>query len=225
MTSAEPSASRRSYREYCAIARALDVLGERWTLLVVRDLLMGPRRYTDLRASLPGIATDILTTRLRTLEAAGFIRRRQLPPPVPATVYELSEAGGQLVPVVAALGRVGVGLLDAPAPDELVQAEPVVLSLHLTFRAQAFPELDEIYGLEIDGLPFAVHVTQGTARAERGAAPGAAMTLRGEARTLVALLRGDTAPADVLAAGRIEVEGERAALGRFVAAFGPVARG
>src|SRR6266536_4496383 len=85
--------SRKTYEQYCPVARTLDVVGERWTLLIVRDLLMGPKRYTDLRVGLPGIATDILTARLRTLEEAGFVRRRDLPPPAPATVYELTEDG------------------------------------------------------------------------------------------------------------------------------------
>src|SRR6266536_6294504 len=84
---------RTTYEQYCPVARTLDVVGERWTLLIVRDLLMGPKRYTDLRAGLPGIATDILTARLRALEEAGFVRRRELPPPAPATVYELTEDG------------------------------------------------------------------------------------------------------------------------------------
>src|SRR4030095_5650115 len=83
--------ARKTYSQYCPVARALDVVGERWTLLIVRDLMMGPKRYTDLRAGLPGIATDILTARLRTLEQAGFLRRRELPRPAPATGSELTE--------------------------------------------------------------------------------------------------------------------------------------
>src|SRR6266545_7978857 len=104
-------AGKRSYEQYCALARALDVVGERWTLLIVRDLLMGPKRYTDLRAGLPGIATDILTARLRTLEEAGFVRRRELPRPAPAIVYELTEPGTELRYVVLALGQAGLATL------------------------------------------------------------------------------------------------------------------
>ena len=85
-----PKPAGKRYEQYCAVARSLDVLGERWTLLVVRDLLMGPRRYTDLREALPGIATDLLTARLRTLEEAGYVQRRKLPRPAPVAVYELT---------------------------------------------------------------------------------------------------------------------------------------
>src|SRR5215216_5675527 len=138
-------ASKKRYAQYCSLAYALDVLGERWTLLVVRDLLMGPKRYTDLREGLPGIATDILTARLRTLEEAGFVRRRELPRPAPATVYELTDGGQRLAPVVAALGRVGLGLIGDPRPEEDVRAERLVLALRLTFRAEAFADLAETY--------------------------------------------------------------------------------
>src|SRR5919106_2897508 len=102
---------RRGYGQYCAVASALDVVGERWTLLIVRDLFLGPKRYTDLRTGLPGIATDLLTARLRTLESAGLVRRRTLPRPAPATVYELTERGRLLGPVLRGLAQVGFTLL------------------------------------------------------------------------------------------------------------------
>src|ERR1700757_4657517 len=104
----------RRYDNYCPVARSLDVLGERWTLLVVRDLLMGPRRYTDLREALPGIATDLLTARLRTLEEAGYVQRRKLPRPAPVTVYELTPSGRRLGYVVLELARVGLEHLGPP---------------------------------------------------------------------------------------------------------------
>jgi DNA-binding HxlR family transcriptional regulator len=209
--------AKRSYREYCAIARSLDLLGQRWTLLIVRDLLLGPQRYTDLVEGLPGIATDILTDRLRMLEAEGLVRRRELSPPAPATVYELTDSGRQLTPLIRALGEVGLRLLDPPAPGQPVNPGPVVLSLMLTFHADAFPDLVETYGLEIDGRPFTVAVDRGAVRTERGAPARPAATFRTGARTLVSLLSGETTPAD----DRIEVEGDAAALERFAAAFGP----
>jgi DNA-binding HxlR family transcriptional regulator len=212
--------AKRTYGEYCAIARSLDLLGERWTLLIVRDLLLGPQRYTDLREGLPGIATDILTARLRTLEAEGLVRRRELPRPAPATVYELSEAGHRLGPVIRALGEAGLGLLGPPAPDEPVNGGPVVLSLQLTFRPDAFPDLVEAYGLEIDGRPYTVAISRGVVHTGRGAPADPAVTLRTDARTLVLLLRRETTPEQALADGRAEVEGDAAALERFLTAFG-----
>src|SRR5918999_2880352 len=103
--------AKRSYEQYCPLARSLDLLGERWTLLIVRDLVAGPKRYTDLQRALPGLATDLLTDRLRKLERAGVVRRRELSPPAPATVYELTQRGSELEPAVLALARFGLGLL------------------------------------------------------------------------------------------------------------------
>jgi DNA-binding HxlR family transcriptional regulator len=205
---------KRSYREYCAIARSLDLLGQRWTLLIVRDLFLGPRRYSDLLEGLPGIATDILTARLRTLEAEGLVRRRELPPPGRTTVYELTDSGRRLGPVIRALGEVGMELLGTPRPEEPVNAGPVVMSLMLSFHAADFPNLVETYGLEVDGREFGVTIDRGAARSARGAPPDPAVTLRTDARTLVLLLRGEPVPP-----GAVEVEGDPAALERFVAAF------
>ena len=210
---------KRTYREYCAIARSLDLLGQRWTLLIVRDLFLGPQRYTDLHAGLPGIATDMLTARLRTLEAEGLVRRRELPPPAPATVYELTNEGRRLGPLIRALGEVGLTLLDTPAPDEPINASPVVMSLNLTFRAEELPELTETYGLELDGTPFTVSVDRGTVTTERGAPAAPVATFRTDPRTLVGLIRGDTSSQAALTDRVVEVDGDRAALDRFAVAF------
>lgn len=210
---------KRTYREYCAIARSLDLLGQRWTLLIVRDLFLGPQRYTDLQAGLPGIASDILTARLRTLEDEGLVRRRELPPPAPATVYELTEAGRRLGPLIRALGEVGLTLLDTPAPDQPINPGPVVMSLNLRFRADEASDVTETYGLGIDGQAFTVAVERGTVRTERGAPTSPIATFKTDARTMVALLRGESAAA----AAAVEVEGDPAALKRFTAAFGPAA--
>ncbi|SCG61794.1 transcriptional regulator, HxlR family [Micromonospora halophytica] len=142
---------------YCAVARALEVLGERWTLLVVRELLTGPKRYADLYAGLPGIATNMLAERLRSLHNAGVVTQRTLPPPAASTVYELTERGRALRPVLLALGAWGLPLLGAPRDGEQFRlawlmialdggydpagaAQPVTLALHvgdevLTVRA------------------------------------------------------------------------------------------
>lgn len=113
--------SRRSYDQYCAVARALDAVGERWSLLIVRELLAGPRRYTDLHADLPGVSTDILATRLKQLEGEGLVLRRRLERPANATVYELTERGATLRGVVDALGAWGLGLLGEQRPTDAVR--------------------------------------------------------------------------------------------------------
>jgi DNA-binding HxlR family transcriptional regulator len=120
--------SRRSYDQYCAIARALDAVGERWSLLIVRELLGGPRRYTDLHADLPGVSTDILAARLKQLEAEGVVARRRLEKPANATVYELTERGAALRGVLAALGDWGLPALGEQRPTDAVRGHWVTVS-------------------------------------------------------------------------------------------------
>src|SRR5438270_8716701 len=105
---------KRSYDQYCAVARGLDVIGDRWTLLLVRDLLLGPKRYKDLLEGLPGIGTNLLAARLKELEAAGIVRRGVLPPPAGSSVYELTDKGQALEPAILALGRWGAQFLGVP---------------------------------------------------------------------------------------------------------------
>jgi DNA-binding HxlR family transcriptional regulator len=211
---------RKSYEQYCALTRALDVVGERWTLLIVRDLLLGPKRYTDLRAGLPGIATDILTARLRTLEEAGFVRRRELPPPAPATVYELTEMGNRLGPAIRALGQVGLTMLGSPQPGEDVRPERFVAGLHASFRREEFADLTETYELVIDGQPFTVEVTDGALDVRQGGASSPSMSLEIDGDTFVALMTGRVSAADSLAKPGATLEGERSVLDRFIDAFG-----
>ena len=110
--------SKRRYNQYCAVARALDIVGERWTLLIVRELLSGPKRFKDLLVGLPGIGTNLLTARLKDLEGYGVVRRTILPPPAGSKVYELTELGRSLEPVIAALGQWGLEFLDNPPNQE-----------------------------------------------------------------------------------------------------------
>src|ERR687892_159692 len=136
--------AERSYEQYCPLACALDLLGERWTLLIVRDLLAGPKRYTDLRRGLTGLATDLLTERLRKLERVGLVARRELPPPAGVTVYELTERGRELKPAILALARFGLGLLgespSAQAPPTPDQFALLLSALLEPGRAPAQPE-------------------------------------------------------------------------------------
>src|SRR5690349_18853317 len=130
-----PAPSGRSYRQYCAVARGLDVVGERWTLLIVRDLLTGPKRYKDLLEGLPGIGTNLLAGRLREMEQYGIVTRRVLPPPAGSTVYELTELGQALEPAVVALGRWGHHFLGARREGDFLSANAYLLAMRGTFRA------------------------------------------------------------------------------------------
>jgi len=211
---------RRGYGQFCAAARALDVVGERWTLLVVRDLMAGPKRYTDLREGLPGIATDLLTARLRTLEGAGLVRRRSLPRPAPATVYELTERGWLLAPVVQGLARVGFAFLDEPADDEPVPPDRLVLALRASFRPDVAGDMDATYELHLGDETFVIAVRDGTLETARGTAPDADLVLRTDPVTLVRVLQDDVAADDAIATGKLRIDGDRSALGPFVAALG-----
>jgi DNA-binding HxlR family transcriptional regulator len=209
----------KRYDQYCPVARTLDVVGERWTLLIARDLLMGPKRYTDLRTGLPGIATDILTARLRSLEEAGFVRKRELPRPAPATVYELTQQGYGLAPAILALGQVGLATLGGPRRDEDVRAERIVIGLRVSFHRDQFPDLDETYELTLDGVPYVVSLGDGLVETSVGPAKDAVFRLRTDASTLADLLTGELSPAKALDDGRAELDGGRRELSRFVQAF------
>src|SRR4051794_39676028 len=128
---------KRTYGQYCGVARALEMIGERWALLIVRDLLVGPKRYTDLRQGLPRIPTNILAARLQELEAAGIVRRRALPRPASAVVYELTEYGSELEEIVIRLGRWGAQSLGARQPGEIITADSMIVALRTTFHPEA----------------------------------------------------------------------------------------
>src|SRR5215813_7475321 len=132
----------RSYGQYCSVAKALDVIGDRWSLLIIRELLLqGPCRYTDLRNGLPGIATNLLSDRLRELEAAGLIRREEAAPPVATTLFHLTEAGAGLERALGALGAWGIRYMVQPADDDdfLIQLLPFPVTLFLHDSAQYRP--------------------------------------------------------------------------------------
>ncbi|UXY22742.1 helix-turn-helix transcriptional regulator [Streptomyces cynarae] len=131
---------RRSYDQYCSTARALDVVGDRWTLLIVRELLAGPRRYTDLHADLPGVSTDVLASRLRDMERDGLTTRRRLPPPGAAYVYELTSRGRELLPVLQALGAWGGPALGERRPTDAVRAHWFALPLLRTLENESAGE-------------------------------------------------------------------------------------
>jgi DNA-binding HxlR family transcriptional regulator len=120
--------------QFCGVAKALDVVGERWTLLLVRDLLLGGRRFTDLLEGLPGLTTNLLAKRLADLEAAGLVEKRRLPPPASSTVYALTDAGRDLEPVVLALGAFGERYLSVPGEDDRTDIRWAMVSMKRRYR-------------------------------------------------------------------------------------------
>ncbi len=181
----------KSYGEFCGVARALDVVGDRWALLVVRELLLGPRRYTDLVEGLPGVGTNVLSTRLRDLEADGVIERTRVPAPTPAVLYQLTADGRDLRPVLDALAVWGTRRLTRPTSDEAVEPRWFVLSL----AAHLDPaELDGSgsFTLDIDGQVFTLAVSGDRVVASDGSDPSCIATITGRLRDFFATAHGES---------------------------------
>lgn len=203
---------QRQYGQFCPLAKSLDVLGERWTLLIVRELLAGPKRYTDLRHGLPGLATDLLATRLRDLQQTGLLTRRDIPPPTKATVYELTERGQALRPALLELARWGRPLLREPARDTLPDS-----ALRLGFEAMFHPDaavgLDETYDIDVDGTRITLHVHNGTLDVTLdGAGTRATLRIVTDRQGFIDLARGHPG-------ARLQVSGDPEALVRLQQIF------
>jgi DNA-binding HxlR family transcriptional regulator len=204
----------KDYEQYCPLAHALGVVGERWTLLVVRDLLHGPKRYTDLAEGLPGIGTNVLASRLRDLEKFGIVRKRKLPPPAASTVYELTEYGLELEEVMCALARWGARSLGPPGPDDELYPEWGVNALPALFNAEAARGLTETYVFAVGLDLFTARIDDGRLHASVGAADDADLRVETDMDTFFGLASGDLSPSDAIATGRARIEGEPAVFER-----------
>ncbi|WP_072483097.1 winged helix-turn-helix transcriptional regulator [Streptomyces atratus] len=199
---------RRSYDQFCATARALDSVGDRWTLLIVRELLAGPRRYTDLHADLPGVSTDVLASRLRDMEQSGLATRRRLPPPAAASVYELTARGHGLMPVLAALAEWGAPALAERRATDAVRAHWFALPLLRALDGLTHAGIVEVH---LDEGEF--HVRAGDAQ-DGSAVYGDGPAARADARialdveACLELARGGLTLAEAVKGGRIEVSGD-----------------
>jgi DNA-binding HxlR family transcriptional regulator len=215
--------AKRSYAQHCPLACALDLVGERWTLLIVRDLVSGPKRYTDLQRGLPGLASDLLTERLRRLEDADVVRRRPLPSPASGSAYELTERGRELEPAIFALARFGFGLLgDPPDAGTKPPTEHIGLVLRMLFDPEHAPADPETWVLAGNETSLAVTVgpegVEVSPHADELPEPAAA-TFSGDVPAIYDLVMGRLDPTDAVADGRLTVEGDRGALRRMRAAF------
>ncbi|MDX3851584.1 helix-turn-helix domain-containing protein [Streptomyces sp. AK02-01A] len=202
---------RRSYDQYCAAARALDAVGDRWTLLIVRELLAGPRRYTDLHADLPGVSTDVLASRLKDMERDELATRRRLPPPASAYVYELTERGRGLLPVLTALAEWGAPELAERRPTDAVRAHWFAIPLLPVLDGLAGPSgLQGAGTLEVrlDEGAFHIRLGEGDLAYGDGPADSADARLVLDSDTCRALSEGALTVEDGVRDGRIEVSGE-----------------
>jgi len=215
-------AGKRTYADRCGVARALDLVGERWALLVVRELLLGPKRFTDLRGGLPHVGPDVLAQRLRELEAAGVVERRRLPAPAASQVYELTPRGRELEPVVLALGRWGSVAPFPARADARIGVDAVVVALKTLFDPRAARGVRGTYELRLGEERFRAEVDDGrfdVARAagDDGAAPDA--TIATDPGTLATVLWHGRGLSDALRVGDVAIEGSRAAARRLLGLF------
>jgi DNA-binding HxlR family transcriptional regulator len=214
-----PTAAQRSYAQLCGIATALDVVGDRWALLVVRDLLFGPLRFGDLAEGLPGIGTNTLAARLKHLEAFGVVHRRLLPLPDRGTVYELTPYGRELEPILLALGRWGtrsMGRLPSEVASRSRWLVAAMLAFHDESQRVARPTTWE---LRLTDGPFTVRA-EGTSLTVAAGAPGAAdLVVTTADDHLHRLLTRRLSPAEAVSTGAVTLDGDSSALPRLVDLF------
>jgi DNA-binding HxlR family transcriptional regulator len=186
----------KSYQQYCSVARALDVVGDRWVLLIVRELLaLGPSRYSDLKRGLPGIASNLLAERLKVMEAEGLLERYDAPPPVGTSLYQLTARGRELQDVLRVLARWGLERMQTGAEaEDAVQPQWTALFAGLELSPHVTPETEVVVGLETGGEAAHAILRHGTFEIRRGTAPGADVTLSGQALLVSAVLSGRLTP-------------------------------
>jgi DNA-binding HxlR family transcriptional regulator/putative sterol carrier protein len=209
--------AKRTYGDQCGIARALDAVGERWSLLVVRELTLGPKRFTDLRRGLPNVGPDVLSQRLRDLEAARILRRRTLEPPAAARVYELTERGRALEPVLIELGRWGSG--SPLVGDAVFSPDSLIFALRTLFDPAVAGKLSTSVELKFGDDRFTLRLAEGSMDVARGSDDGATVRIEADAHTLADLLWQERDLDAAMAAGEARIEGSKRAARRFLAAF------
>jgi DNA-binding HxlR family transcriptional regulator len=197
--------AERTYGQFCGLARALDLVGERWALLIVRDLLVGPRRFTDLRRGLPKIPTNILSTRLRDLEEGGVVARRVLPRPEGGVAYELTPYGRDLEDVVLRLGAWGARRLGEPRPGEIVTADSMVVAMRAMFDAHAARNVRADFELRLGDTVLSVEVDGERMHAFAGSRPGGADLTVAAGPGIRALFAREVTPAEALRDGVVQI--------------------
>lgn len=207
----------KSYRQYCPVAHALDQVGDRWELLIVRELMLGQRRYTDLAEALPGIGSNILTSRLRDLEAAGIVRKTKLPPPWAVTVYELTEHGRALDSVLRSLAQWGAQTLGAPDPGDCWS----MYAVHARFRPER--AVEGVYEIRfVEGETISMNVTDGELVAMKVPAESPTLVLEAQPEALHAVIQGAVPIRAALADGGLRLlAGSERELEHLVAMFTP----
>jgi DNA-binding HxlR family transcriptional regulator len=211
-------AGKRSYGEACAAAHALDLVGERWALLVVRELMLGPKRFTDLRGGMPHASPNVLSQRLRELEEVGVVRRRTLAPPAASKVYELTEWGLELEPVIVSLGRWGSrSPLRTPGPD--FSPDSLAVALRAMFDPDSAGDLEARYEIRLGDEVFRAGVADGQFEIVRGSADAPDAVVTTTVPALGSLVFEGRSLAEVKRTAEIEIEGSTPLVNRFLGLF------
>jgi DNA-binding HxlR family transcriptional regulator len=211
-------ATMRTYGDGCGIAHALDLVGERWALLVIRELLLGPKRFTDLRDGLPNSSPNVLAQRLRELEQASIIRRRKLPPPAGSWIYELTDWGRELKPIVVSLGTWAVRSPSFPR-DAPVGTDSVLLALITFFDADAAGDLTARFELRVGENAYHVVIADGGIDVDYGPADDPDAIIEADATTISALIWRGRELDDAMAAGDVTIDGDHGAVTRLLGLF------
>jgi DNA-binding HxlR family transcriptional regulator len=205
---------KKRHGHYCPIARTLDLVGDRWSLLIVRELLFGDQRFSDLRANLPGISPTLLTERLQALTAHGLVATSELPPPAARTVYTATPKAREVVPILQAMARFGMGHLPSPRVSTKIRPETAAYgAVTPWYDAEAALGLDEVYRLVVDGKDFTLTSMRGGRRAALGREPDVVLTA--PAHVILAVRHGETTLAAALESGAATQSGSKRALRNF----------
>jgi DNA-binding HxlR family transcriptional regulator len=201
-------ATKRIYHQYCGLASALDVLGERWTLLIVRELLMGPRQYSELLVDLPGMGTNLLAERLKFLTEAGVVQRVDVKGTGSRLAYELTLVGAQLRPLVLGLAKWGLDFVGELSAEDTVRPHWGFLAVEAMFREDKVSTIEERYEFRVDDEIFHIDVSDGSARAVRGPAAEPATVTKTDAATFVKIGSGHLTPLAAMLTGHLALEGD-----------------
>ena len=207
------------YQQYCGAARALDIVGDRWTLLIVRELMLGPRRFTDLIDGLPGVSRKLLTERLRALERDGVVVRTELPPPAARQVYGLTDDGRDLADAMIPLVAWGTGRLGARKPGESFRAHWGALAMATFADREAAKGVSETYQYVVGRTAFHFIVEDGAVALRDGRAPNPAVTLTTDEETWADMASGKITGSSAVAAGALTLVGDRKAVSRLARIF------
>jgi DNA-binding HxlR family transcriptional regulator len=210
---------KRRYGQYCALAKALDLVGERWTILLVRELLGGPRRFKDLSRALPGAGTNLVAERLHAMEKDGLLERVLLPPPASTSAWALTPRGRELEPALVALARFGLPLLGRYESGQVLSSQWAMLGMKATFDPAAAKGVRETYELEVGPETFHVRIDDGSMEARPGPAASPALRVRGDAETILRLAAGEIALEQAARRGGVRIEGDPAAAKRCLSIF------